>query len=82
MAYHLGDGRKIVFWKDVWRGQIPLGVCFPTIFRICEDPDVLVADVIRPEGLALRFRRSFGPNEVGVASTPSHACGGVFGRAQ
>ena len=65
MAYRLGNGIFFCFWKDIWLKQVPLGVCFPKIFCCCDDPDVLVHEVIRSNGLALSFRRSFGPDEVG-----------------
>ena len=64
IAYRLGNGKKICFWKDVWLGQVPLGICFPTIYNFCDNPEVLVSEVIRGDGLVLNFRRSFGASEV------------------
>jgi hypothetical protein len=32
LAYRVGDGKKTLFWLDVWHGQVPTKNHFPAIF--------------------------------------------------
>jgi hypothetical protein len=34
VRYELGDGFKVLFWHDVWYGELPLKVLFPELFTI------------------------------------------------
>ena len=42
LAYHVGDGRRVSFWSDVWFGRVPLKVSFPVLFSHCDEPDITV----------------------------------------
>ena len=39
----IGDGRSIMFWKDIWLGNIPLQSLFPTLFRILSNKSETLA---------------------------------------
>jgi hypothetical protein len=51
------DGRRTLFWLDLWVGSEPLKDSFPSLFAICEDPMILVAQACGMPG-AIRFHRS------------------------
>jgi hypothetical protein len=36
------DGRKTLFWKDYWLHDKPPSLLFPTLFKLCEQPDISV----------------------------------------
>ena len=42
----VGDGGSIMFWKDVWLGNIPFQSLFPTIFRILCNKSEYLGDVL------------------------------------
>jgi hypothetical protein len=48
------DGRHTLFWLDLWNGSEPLSDRFPSLFAICEDPTILVAQACGAPG-AIRF---------------------------
>uniref|UniRef100_A0A453QXL4 Reverse transcriptase zinc-binding domain-containing protein n=1 Tax=Aegilops tauschii subsp. strangulata TaxID=200361 RepID=A0A453QXL4_AEGTS len=52
------------FWLDPWLEGEPLGLRFPRLFAICDDPAILVSAAALDEGWNIAFRRSFGPDEV------------------
>jgi hypothetical protein len=52
------DGKRTMFWLDLWAGRRPLRDSFPTLFSICDNPQLLVASACE-EPSRLRFRRSF-----------------------
>jgi hypothetical protein len=60
-SYEIGDGRKTLFWHDVWFGNCPLRIMFPALFECCEQLDISVNEALRDGGLNLSFCRSFGP---------------------
>lgn len=41
----LGRGDHIWFWHDAWYGTCPQKTCFPRIFEICNQQNILVAEV-------------------------------------
>jgi hypothetical protein len=43
-VYKVHNGEKISFWEDVWLGDVPLKIQFPTLFSFCEYHLVSVAD--------------------------------------
>lgn len=57
----VGDGRHILFWKDVWVHPCPLKTSFPLLFEICNQQSILVAEIKQAGIEGLSFRRSFGP---------------------
>ena len=50
-SFKLEMGR-VKFWHDVWCGDNPLSTCFPNLFRINNDKEAYVADLIQfPNGV-------------------------------
>ena len=45
MAFSLGDGRRISFWKDVWCGEEVLSLVFPSLYNLAVQKDAMVADL-------------------------------------
>ena len=43
----IGNGTKVKFWYDVWYGDNPLSMCFPDLFRISNDKEAYVADLMQ-----------------------------------
>ena len=37
IAFRVGDGKKVKFWKNRWCGEEPLAVTFPELFSIATD---------------------------------------------
>jgi len=44
VRYKVGDGSKVLFWHDVWCGELPLKVLFPELFTIGCGKDVWVEE--------------------------------------
>ncbi|WMV42603.1 hypothetical protein MTR67_035988 [Solanum verrucosum] len=40
----IGNGAKILFWKDVWVRQEALMQSFPDLFSFCSNPDITLAE--------------------------------------
>ena len=36
------NGRNTRFWEDIWVGDIPLKLDFPSLYTICSDEDFIV----------------------------------------
>ena len=34
VQFELGDGSRVLFWHDVWCGELPLKILFPNLFNI------------------------------------------------
>ena len=50
-SFKLEMGR-VKFWHDVWCGDNPLSTCFPNLFRISNDKEAYVADLMQfPNGV-------------------------------
>lgn len=60
----LGDGKSISFWEDVWIDSCPLKIRFDKLFRICEDPKIIVANCWFNNVWNIQFTRSFGREEI------------------
>ena len=43
----VGNGRRIKFWKDIWCGDEPLCVSFPSLYALAVFKDAWVKDVWR-----------------------------------
>ena len=42
------------FWQDIWCGDNPLSTCFLDLFRISNDKEAYVADLMQfPKGVLL-----------------------------
>ena len=49
LAFKVGDGRRVIFWKDKWCGSVPLCVDFPTLFANSTHKNALIKDVWSPD---------------------------------
>ncbi|KAJ1281961.1 hypothetical protein BS78_03G013200 [Paspalum vaginatum] len=56
-------GRQTNFWNDVWI-EVPLKISYPMLFRICDDPEIVVAECWKEDGWEISFRRTMGAREV------------------
>jgi hypothetical protein len=63
-SYEIGDGRKTLFWHDVWWGKCPFKIMFLALFECCEQMDISVNEALHGGEVNLSFCRSFGPREV------------------
>uniref|UniRef100_A0A2N9IA56 Sec23/Sec24 trunk domain-containing protein n=1 Tax=Fagus sylvatica TaxID=28930 RepID=A0A2N9IA56_FAGSY len=45
-SFVVGDGRKVMFWQDLWCGDMPLKEAFPELFLISREKDAFVADLL------------------------------------
>ena len=52
VAFLVGGGRRVRFWKDKWCGVKPLCICFPFLFVVASSKEALVEEVWShsPEG--------------------------------
>jgi len=44
VRYEIGNGSKVLFWHDVWCGEIPLKTLFPELFLIARGKDAWVEE--------------------------------------
>jgi hypothetical protein len=66
-AIHVvGDDRATRFWHDVWLGDVPLRVSFPTLFWVAlfSDASVVANDVTDSHSWDVKFKRSFGVSDM------------------
>uniref|UniRef100_A0ACD5TWE6 Uncharacterized protein n=1 Tax=Avena sativa TaxID=4498 RepID=A0ACD5TWE6_AVESA len=64
--HHVCDGKRTRFWLDWWHGEQPLKDRYPSLFAICDDPEILAAQVCLIDVINLRFRRAL--DQAGVIS--------------
>ena len=64
--YTLGTGSSILFWKDWWTGESPLADRYSRLFEICSNPEILISQAHQGDGWHLRFRRTFGREELAL----------------
>ncbi|RVW99516.1 putative ribonuclease H protein [Vitis vinifera] len=68
LAYQVGSGWRVKFWKDKWCGDEPLCESFPYLFSISLSKDAWVSDVWNPnndgEGWTPLFSRAFNDWEI------------------
>ena len=51
LMWLIRDGTRVKFWHDVWCGDNPLSTCFPDLFRISNDKEAYVVDLMQfPNG--------------------------------
>jgi len=62
--YIVKNGKKARFWLDVWLGQCPLSIVNNKIFKICNEQNNIVYDVLQDNEVNLTFRRTFGITEI------------------
>ena len=41
----MGNGSKILFWKDTWKGDTSFAVLFPRLFRLTSYPMTTIVEV-------------------------------------
>jgi hypothetical protein len=72
VRYEIGNGSKVLFWHDVWCGEIPLKILFPDLFLIARRKDAWVEEIMqRQNGTILwniMFSRSVHDWEVEAVS--------------
>jgi hypothetical protein len=57
-SFELGNGLDTRFWEDCWLGDRPLAEQYPSLYRIVQHKDVLVANVLQGSHLNIAFRRN------------------------
>jgi hypothetical protein len=57
------DGMSTRFWEDIWAGDIPLGIEFPTLYKICDSRRGLVGDCWEGDGWKISFKRHLGDSD-------------------
>ena len=58
VAFHLGNGQRVKFWKDKWCGDGPLCESFPSLFSISMSKNAWVSDVWNPDRKSTRLNSS------------------------
>lgn len=51
------NGRKTLFWDDVWVGQTPLRQQYPDIYNLNQQKLATIAEVKNAQGWNMTFRR-------------------------
>jgi hypothetical protein len=59
----VGNGRKIMFWYDVWLGECPLKIRFSRLFEISREHKWVMARVLERGVINLSVRRRLGELE-------------------
>jgi hypothetical protein len=62
--FHPGAHSKISFWNDLWIGEDPLIVRFPSLFLKSSYSDISIAQAYSEEGWRIPFRRNLDHNDV------------------
>lgn len=59
IGYKVGEGTRILFWKDKWIGQNSLMEDFPDLFSLsfCDNPEASIAETWTNQGWNIIFRR-------------------------
>ena len=47
-----------MFWEDTWKGDTPIKIQFPDLYKMCANPRARVADCWDGENWIIPFRRS------------------------
>ena len=53
----VGNGIDTRFWEDMWLGDAPLATQYPSLYRIVQRREALVATVLQSIPLNIQFRR-------------------------
>ncbi|KAM0917962.1 hypothetical protein ACQ4PT_009348 [Festuca glaucescens] len=51
-----GSGATVSFWLDNWHKAGPLFACLPALFSHCTQPEVTIANALRPADLSLQLQ--------------------------
>jgi hypothetical protein len=57
----IGDGNKIIFWKDCWFGTFSLPIQFWEVYSVCNENRQTIAKVWDGQNLKITFGRNFSP---------------------
>ena len=75
LMFLIGDGRRIIFWKDIWCDEEALNTAFPAMFDLVIQKDAIVAyvwdNISEVRGWSPCSSRSFDDWE--VEEVPSNA---------
>ena len=63
-TFNLRNGRNILFWEDVWAGNIPLRLEFPKLYGYCYNKNCLVSDYWKEGEWRLDFSRSLSQADI------------------
>lgn len=55
---------SVLFWEDVWVGDIPLKLEFPSLYEICSETNVVVRDFWEGDGWNIRSRSALGGEDI------------------
>jgi hypothetical protein len=61
--HQIGNGELTQFWKDVWLTSSPRRLCFPSLYSICNNTMISVAECA-DMGWQIGFRRMLGHEEM------------------
>ena len=57
-SFVIKDGCQTRFWDDIWVGDLPFKVKYPSIYNIARDPHASVAHVMASRPLNISFKRA------------------------
>ncbi|XP_026398308.1 uncharacterized protein LOC113294103 [Papaver somniferum] len=64
---NIHSGKDISFWNDVWCGDISLDAMFPSLFKISDNKNIKLAEVISSErNWCFNFKRNLTESEVNL----------------
>ena len=52
----IGNGANTRFWEDIWLGETPLALQYPSLYSIVQRRDAYVATVLQSIPLNIQFR--------------------------
>ncbi|KAH0751395.1 hypothetical protein KY285_004543 [Solanum tuberosum] len=64
ICYKVGEGTRILFWKDKWIGQNSLMEDFADLYSLCDNPEASIAEMWFQQGWNITLRRLLNDWEV------------------
>ena len=58
VKFRVGNGNNTRFWEDIWLGDTPLAVQYPSLYNIIQRKEDYVATILNLVSLNIHFRRS------------------------
>ena len=74
IGYKVGEGTRILFWKDKWIGQNLLMEDFPDLFSFCDNPEASIAETWTNQGWNIIFRRLLNDWEIESVASYCKGC--------